>query len=91
MLTFLDEFPYQGFHFPRLGVPPVAVLGVHQFAVHFHFKCSPGGGDQRQFLDARLKGSQQFRCQTGSFLGVVSNRAVFNGDVHRNDSRELFR
>jgi hypothetical protein len=58
------------------------MLGVEQPSVHRHFKCAAGRRDKLDLLDPRLKRLQQFRCQTGSELGIVSNCAILDGDVH---------
>jgi hypothetical protein len=82
MLTFLDKLGYQCFHFTRFSVAPGLMFGVQQRAVHRHLKRTARGRYQCDLLDAGLVGFQQFSCQTGSFVGVVSNRAVFDGDEH---------
>ena len=63
-------------------MPPGLLLGIQQLTVHRHLKRAARGWDQRELLDAGLEGFQQFGCQTGSFTGVVSNRAVLDCDEH---------
>jgi hypothetical protein len=82
MLTFLDKFPYQRLHLARLGMPPGLMLGVNKPAIDRHLERPVRGWDEGNLLDPRLERLQQFGCQTGSLFGIVSNRAVFNGDVH---------
>jgi hypothetical protein len=82
MLTFLDKLAYQCFHFAGFSMPPALLLGIQQLAIHSHLERTARGWDQRELLDAGFVGFQQFGCQTGSFIGVVSNRAVLYGDEH---------
>jgi len=90
MLTFLNKLVYQCFHFTGFSVPPRLFLGVDQFITHRHLERAARGRYQRELPDARLVGFQQFGCQTGSFVGIVSNGAVFNSDEHCYSS-DLFR
>jgi len=46
------------------------------------------GGDEGQGFDIGLAGLEQFVRQTDGALGVVSNRAVFDGDVEHDGLRE---
>jgi len=62
-------------------MPPGLVLGVDEPVVDGHLEGSVGRRDEGDLLDARLKRLEQFGCQTGSLLGVVSNRAVFDSDT----------
>jgi hypothetical protein len=82
MLTFLNKLAYQCFHFTGFSVPPGLMLGIQQRAIHRHLERAARGRYQCDLLDTGLVGFQQFGCQTGSPVGVVSNRAVFYSYEH---------
>ena len=48
--------------------------------IHYHFKASARGRQQRQALYHRFKLGKQVGCQTDSPVGIVSNLAVFYAD-----------
>jgi len=62
-------------------VPPQALLGKDQFAVDRDFEYAAVRGDEGEDLDVLFKVFQEFVRQTDGARGVVSNRAVFDGDV----------
>lgn len=62
-----------------LGKPIQRFLGEHQFSVQFDLEDAAVGGDQlRLQTELLLDGVRQ----TGGARLVVSNLAVFNGDLH---------
>jgi hypothetical protein len=72
-----DQFPY----FAGLGMPATFQLGVNQVVVNFHFEAPTIRRHQAELLNFRLKLFQQLGCQTGSPVGIVSDRAVGNRDI----------
>jgi hypothetical protein len=64
-------------------MPPGLQFGVEQLAVDGHLKAAVVRRDQDEGFDLGFVRSQQFGCQTGSTVGVVSNRTVFDGDFEQ--------
>ena len=66
-------------NFPVLGESVLLLLGENQFTVHLHFEYPTAGGDEfRCYLVFFSDGASQ----TGGAWFVVSNLAVFDGDLH---------
>jgi hypothetical protein len=76
---FSQEAGYLAF----VGVAPGLFFRVNQAAVHHHLEPSAVGRDQGDRFGLGLKLLQQFSRQTGGLFGVVSDRAVLNGDFQQ--------
>jgi hypothetical protein len=71
---------HQARHLAFFGVAPGLLFGINQGAVHVHFKAPAVRGDQADRFGFGLVLLQQFGRQTGGPVGVVSDRAVLNGN-----------
>jgi len=60
---------------------PTASFRIQQVVVNLHLKQASIGRDQGNPLNFWLKFFQQFGCQTGSAISVMSDRAVGNGNI----------
>lgn len=62
---------------------PAFELGEDQRAVHFHFESAAIRRDQGQRIDRCLETAEQFLRQAYSLVGIMSDNAVLDGDLHR--------
>lgn len=58
-------------------------FGIQQVPVDHHFKFAAISGDETDLVNLGFEIFEQFGCQTGSIRGVVSDRAVGDGDVQQ--------
>jgi len=75
---FLEEISYKVYYLAGVGVPPGCQFGVEFDLVCDDLELSTIGRYQGDRLDISLEMLQQIGCQTGSAVGVMSNRAVGN-------------
>lgn len=66
-------------------MPPSGEFGVNQRAVERHLKAPAIGGDQRDRFDFGFILPQEISRQTGGPIGVVSDRAVLDGNVEQHN------
>ncbi len=67
---------------PWFHVASSLELGVDQLAIHGHFETATFRGDQPDGLNIPFEFFGQFGHQTDGPLGVVSDYAVLDADVH---------
>ena len=60
-------------------------LGIEQLAVHTEFEFTAVRGDQGDGFDLVFKLFQQFDRHTDGFIGIVSNLAVDQLDLHHGE------
>jgi len=61
------------------------VLGVNEGVVKGYLKPAFIGRDEGDGFNLGLKMVEEFGCQTGSPVGVVSNSAVFDGNLEQHE------
>jgi hypothetical protein len=66
-------------------MPAGAQLRVEQLSVHADFELSPVRWNQGQGFDLRFEFFEQVDCQTGSLVGVMSDRTVNQLDFQQHD------
>ena len=81
-LPFRSEFADQILHLPRAGEAAVGKLGVDQTAIDGHLEAAAIGGQQGEGFQAGFEILEELGCQTGSLIGIRSDRAVLDGDLH---------
>jgi len=71
---------HQSRHLAFFGVTPGLLFGINQGTVHVDFKPPAVRRYQADRFGFGLVFLQQFGRQTGGLVGVVSDRAVLNGN-----------
>jgi hypothetical protein len=78
----LKKFPHQSKHLAWLGVAPQLELGKEQLPIHADLKAAAGARDEAKALYLGFEILDQFCCQAHGPVGVVSNHAVFDANIH---------
>jgi hypothetical protein len=81
-LPFRSKFADQILHLPGAGEAAVGKLGVNQVTIHRHLKTAAIRGQQGEGFQAGFEIFEDLGCQTGSFIGIRSDHAVLDGDLH---------
>ncbi len=84
----LKPFAHGFDDFGRVGECARFLFGVNFFLVHRHFENSATGRNQRERTDLLLE-LQKFIRQTDGLRFVVSERAIFNGNLHSHMGKKL--
>jgi hypothetical protein len=79
---FGSEFCDHFLHFTRAGEAAVGQFGIDQIIVDCDLKAAAIGGQEGEGIETGFKFLQEVDCQTGSLIGIRSNRAVLNRDLH---------
>jgi hypothetical protein len=60
----------------------VGQFGVDKLIVDCDLKAAAIGGQQGEGIEPGFKFLQEIDCQTGSLVGVRSNHAILDADLH---------
>jgi hypothetical protein len=81
-LPFRSKFADQILHLPGTGEAAVGKFGVDKVAIHRHLEAAAIRGQQGEGFQAGFEILEDLGCQTGSFIGIRSDHAVLDGDLH---------